>query len=377
MNTFKELYLANWREFARDRTALFFTVAFPVIFILLFGFIFSSGGGVSADIGLAVQDNGPIGEQLAKQFEALPDTPAANPDDKGPFEGFKFERGEAAALEQKLKDGDINAVIVIPAGFSDAVSQGQPASVELQVDQSSQTVAPILQGVVGNIVDQTDRALTNSPQLMHMEVRSVLADSINGIDFLIPGILAMSIMQLGLFATAQPLISMRTEGVLKRLGATPLPRTILLMSYIAMRVTIAVIQTGIIVGLGVLVFNVSVVGNWFALAGWILLSTLMFISIGFFVAAISKTQEGGTALVNLINFPMLFLSGVFFPVDSMPDFLKPIIAAFPLTYTADSIRQVMIGSPPIHSQMINLLVQLAWLLAMSVLAVRFFKWDAR
>jgi ABC-2 type transport system permease protein len=257
------------------------------------------------------------------------------------------------------------------------VSSGAQSSIELLVDQSQQSTAPFLQGLIGGIVDQVDRTITGSPPVLQLEVTPVLSENLDAIDFLVPGILAMSIMNLGLFATAQPLISLRTQGVLKRLGATPLPRSTLLAAYIAWRLTIAVLQTALIVGIGVVLFDVAMVGNWLAFSGWVLLGTLAFIAIGFFVAAIARTEESGIALVNLINFPMLFLSGVFFPVESLPGFLAPVVRALPLTYVADALRQTMLDAPPVNPQWINLTVQLAWLVAMAALAIRFFRWEPR
>ncbi len=108
-----------------------------------------------------------------------------------------------------------------------------------------------------------------------------------------------------------------------------------------------------------------------------MLGALTFIAIGFFVAAIARTEESGTAFINLVNLPMLFLSGVFFPVSSLPDFLGPIVRAMPLTYVADALRQTMLNAPPINAQWVNLVVLVAWLMAMAVLAVRFFRWEAR
>jgi ABC-2 type transport system permease protein len=140
----------------------------------------------------------------------------------------------------------------------------------------------------------------------------------------------MSIMNLGLFATAQPLIALRTQGVLKRLGATPLPPSTLLAAYVALRLTTALVQTTLIVGIGVVAFDVAMLGNWLMLAGWVMLGALTFIAIGFFVAAIARTEESGTAFINLVNLPMLVLSGVFFPVSSLPDFLRPLVRAMPL-----------------------------------------------
>jgi ABC-2 type transport system permease protein len=261
--------------------------------------------------------------------------------------------------------------------LSGAVSGGEQASVELLVDQSQQPSAPYLQGIVGGIVDQVDRSITGSQPVLQLDVAPVLAEGLSAIDFLVPGILAMSILNLGLFATAQPLISLRTQGVLKRLGATPLPRPTLLAANIAWRLTIAVLQTALIVGLGVVLFDVAMVGSWLAFIGWVLLGTLAFIAIGFFVAAIARTEESGIALVNLINFPMLFLSGVFFPVETLPGFLAPIVRALPLTYVVDALRQTMLDAPPVNPQWINLVVQVAWLVVMAALAIRFFRWEPR
>lgn len=377
MNTLKELYLANWREFARDRTALFFTIAFPILFILLFGMLFRNPGKFDDTVGIVLEDQGPIGQQIAGVLESLPKGQPGQSDKDNPFAKMKFERGSQVDLAAKLQQGDINALVVIPAGTSAAAAQGQQTSIQLQVDQSSQVFAPFIRGVVESVVKQIDPVASKVQPALIVEVKPVLSDSLKAIDYLIPGILAMSIMQLGLFATAQPLISLRTQGVLKRLGATPLPRSTLLIAYVGLRLTIALIQTAIIVAAGILVFDVAMVGNWLALVGWLLLGTLMFIAIGFFIAAISKTEESGTAITNLVNFPMLFLTGIFFPVSGLPSLIQPVIKALPLTYTVDALKQTMIGAPPINSNMVNLVVQVGWLGVMTALAIRFFKWDTR
>ena len=377
MKMFKELFLANWREFVRDRTALFFTIAFPIIFIVLFGLIFRTPGKFDETVGIALEDQGPVGQQIAAMLEALPAGQPGQDAADNPFSKMTFERGGRDDLTARLQRGDIQALVVIPEGTSAAAAAGQTATVQLQVDQSSQIFAPVMRGVLDQIVKQADPVLSKVTPALGLEVKPVMADALKAIDYLIPGILCMSIMNLGLFGTAQPMIAMRTQGVLKRLGATPLPRTTLLLSYIALRLIIAMIQTAIIVVIGTLLFDVSMVGNWLVLFGWLMLSTLMFIAIGFFIAAVSKTEESGTAITNLVNFPMLFLSGVFFQVSGMPSYLQPFIKAMPLTYTVDALKQTMIGAPPVNGQLINLGVQLAWLAAMTVLAVRFFRWDAR
>ena len=377
MKAFKELYLANLRELARDRTALFFTLAFPVLFILIFGLVFSRSTRLDAKVGLAMEDQGTVAQQLATALESLPKGRPGQQQADNPFAELTFERGSRTVLEGKLKGGDLNALVIVPAGTTATVLQGRPAAVVLQVDQSQQATAPFLQGVVGDIVERTDRALTKRQPILGLDVQSVLAASLRPIDYLVPGMLAMSILNLGLFATAQPLIALRTQGVLKRLSATPLTRPTLLAAYVALRLTTAGLQAVLIVGVGALLFDVASTGSWVAFAAWILLGTLTFISIGFFVAAIARTEESGTTMINLVNLPMLFLSGIFFPIGALPGFLKPVVRAMPLTYVADALRQTMLNAPPVNAQWINLGVQAAWLVVMTGLAIRFFKWEAR
>jgi len=357
--------------------ALFFTILFPLIFISIFGLLYSGGSQFDEKVGIVLEDQGPIGPQIASAIEGLTKTPDGQDPDENVFSDMKFSRGTANELEAQLQNGDLQALVIIPAGLSDSITSGQSASVTVKVDQTSQVFAPFFQGVVDNIIASVDQNITQSKPMLTMQVQSVLSSQIRGIDLLIPGILAMSIMQLGLFATAQPMIAMRTQGVLKRFNATPLPRWMLLISYVAMRLTIGLLQTIIIIAVGKLMFDVAILGNIFVLIGWLLLSILMFIAIGFFVAAIAKTEESGNAITQLINFPMLFLSGVFFPVTGLPDWLQVVVKAFPLTYTVDALKQVMINAPPISTPLVNLLVQAAWLIVMTVLSIRFFKWEAR
>jgi ABC-2 type transport system permease protein len=185
----------------------------------------------------------------------------------------------------------------------------------------------------------------------------------------------MALMQLGLFGTAQPLVALREQGVLRRLSATPLPRWTVLSSQIATRLTIALAQTIVTVAVGVLVFQVPMQGNPLALLAMVILGALTFIALGYMVAAFSKNQETASAISSLLNFPMMFLSGLFFPVEFVPAFLQPIVAIIPLTYLVDALRQIMIGTNPVFPLPLDVGVLLAWFAGALVLALRFFKWE--
>ncbi len=187
----------------------------------------------------------------------------------------------------------------------------------------------------------------------------------------------MSIMQLGLFATAQPLVALRVQGVLKRLSATPLSPLTLLASYVCFRLTIALFQTAVCVLIGRYAFAVAMVGSWWVFSGWIFLGTLMFLSIGFFMAAISKNEESAIAIGNIVNLPMILLSGTFFPVNHLSRVFDYILPLVPLNYLSDALRVTMVDAIPLHSAALDATVLIAWIVIMTALAVRFFSWDTR
>ncbi len=443
MKAFRTLYRANLTEFLSNRRALFLTIAFPVLFITIFGLVFTNQDKADARIGVACATPG---DAVSKAiFQALQTVTHRdlNGDgvidkkdaEKNPFGELQFVAGDETVLLADLRRGRIDAVVTIPADLAakaaDARGRALKAAAEeqrgiedmadlmadddqadpsapkpaspapavtptpaptptptpeanaaaaqllLTIDPSRQTLIPILQGIVGHVLDGIDANLTGQPRLLDLETRATTAREVRTIDYLLPGILAMSIMQLGLFATAQPLVALRVQGVLKRLSATPLSRTTLLCAYIAFRLTVALFQTGLCVLIGRFAFQVAVVGSWWALSGWIFLGTLVFISLGFFMAAVSKNEESCIAIGNLINLPMILLSGVFFPVNHLSRVFDYILPLIPLNYLGDAMRQTMVDAIPIHSALLNAAVLGAWVVVMTGLSVRFFSWDSR
>jgi len=141
------------------------------------------------------------------------------------------------------------------------------------------------------------------------------------------------------------------------------------------RLTIGLAQTLIIILVGMLIFKFQVIGNMALLAGFVLLGALMFVALGYLISGLAKTQESVIGISQLINFPMMFLSGLFFPVDFMPAWIRPVVTAMPLTYLADALRQIMVGATPVYSLWVDLGVLAAWLVVSAALAVRFFRWE--
>jgi ABC-2 type transport system permease protein len=210
--------------------------------------------------------------------------------------------------------------------------------------------------------------------LLTLTEESILSQNLRFIDFFVPGILAMSIMMTGFFGVI-PLVEWREKKVLKRLGVTPLRRSTVVLSQVAFRLVLTVLQAIILLGVAYFAFDVQVIGNWLMLLGLLLLGTLSFVSIGYLVASRARTVEGAMPIINIITFPMMFLSGIFFPVEIMPDFMRPVVAAFPLTYLGDAFRQIMVGAPPLHPLIIDVAVLGGWLIVCMALAIRFFRWE--
>jgi ABC-2 type transport system permease protein len=361
MSAFIQLYIASFKEFVRDRMAVFWTLAFPLVFIVMFGVLFSFGGDNQFDVGLVVQDEGESAQKIAGILRQV----------------SVFEMSELGYDDEltALKRGDRSAVIVLPVGLSDAVAAKQPARINVLYDPVNQQTSQIVLTITRQVLDQVEREVSGTTPAFVVTEETVQASQLRTIDFLLPGILAMALMQLGLFGTAQPMVALRDQGVLRRLGATPLPRWTVLASQIGMRLTIALAQTIVIVAVGVFVFQVPMQGNALLLLAMVVFGALTFIALGYVVAAFSKNQETAAGISSIINFPMMFLSGLFFPIEFIPAFLQPIVAIIPLTYLVDALRQIMVGTNPVFPLPVDLGVLLAWFSASLVVAIRFFKWE--
>lgn len=361
MGTIISLYIASLKEFTRDRMALFWTVAFPVLFIVLFGLIFSGNSAASYNMGLVNLDTGPVGQQLAATF--------------GHVSVLKVTTGTRDTELSALKSGQRDMVVIIPADTSAQVAAHQTANVQIYYDPSKTADAQIELSIVNQVVAAFNQGLTQVTPPLAVQPETVQSQTLRTVDFLVPGILAMALMQLGIFGTAQPLVSLREQQVLRRLGATPLPRWQLLAAQILNRLTIALVQTALIVGIGIGAFNVHMTGNPLLFVGLVVLGAVMFISLGYLVAAVSRTQDSASGISQAINFPMMFLSGVFFPLAVLPAFLLPVVRALPLTYLADAIRQVMVGSTPSFPIMTDVLIVAGWALGCMLLSIWLFRWE--
>jgi ABC-2 type transport system permease protein len=360
MKAFRKLLISDLKQFFRDRTALFFTFAFPILFIFIFGWVFSGAEDVSYSIGLVNNDDSAMGQGISQTLYEIPI--------------FKVSEGELEEKIEELRDGDLKAVIVIPAGVESSINSGKTADIKVYYDPSQTTSSQIILSVLKEYINEINRQLSQQPILLRLSEESIQSQELESIDFLVPGILAMSVLFLGLFGSI-PMVERREKKILKRFGATPLRRSTMVFSQVIYRMILALVQTLVIIAIAYFVFNVQMSGNWFLLLALVLLGTLTFISIGYFAVSRARTTEGAMPIIQLIQFPMLFLSGIFFPIEIMPDFMRPVVEAIPLTYLGDAFRQVMVEATPLYPLVVDVAVLAGWLVVCMILAIKLFRWE--
>ena len=364
MKALLQLTLANIRSFTRDRAALFWTLAFPLIFVVLFGSIFS-GGEASRTFGWVDLDRTSRSGELKAAFAAVPD--------------LKLNDASEADALQQMRDGKADAVIVIPAGYGSqvdtaAAQPGPPASVTVYTDPSQTQTKGAVYQIVGSILGQVNLSVSGRGPAVVPKDENIQTENLNFISYLVPSILGMSVMQLGIFS-AIPLVADREKLILKRLNATPLRRWQLVGSNVLMRLIVSIFQTLIIIGVGSRLYGVQIAGNPLLIGVLVVLGSLTFIALGYVIASFASTEDAAQGMTSVVQFPLMFLSGTFFPIDSMPEYLKTVARVLPLTYLGDALRQVMVHGTPFAPLWVCFVFLAGFLVVCFGIAARFFRWQ--
>lgn len=357
MSAFRAMVVANLKMMARNRQSLFWLMAFPVMFMLLFGYLLNDNA-VSLNIGVVDASSTSIATQIAGKLKAS--------------DGFKVSTGTRDAELKLLDQGKRSLVIVFGPG------QGSSkVTAQLYYDQTNLQQGQLAVSAVTQFLTQANDALVGGPPVVSIQTRGVATHDVRYIDFLVPGVLAMAIMNNGLLGLSFSFVIYRERGILRRVKATPFPLSSFILARILTQVIIAVAQSLLLLATGKLLFNIQISGDYLSLLLMVMLGSLAFLSLGFLISGISRNVETSTTLANAVAFPMLFLGGVFFPTDSAPAWLRPIANSLPLTYLANGLRDIMIHGDTIvrvwHSVAVLTVTTVMGLL----LSLRFFRWEAR
>jgi ABC-2 type transport system permease protein len=363
MNTLLFLTVANIRGLVRDRAALFWTFFFPVMFVLLFGVLFSGSSGSKIAIGVVNNDPGASGNVVVAALGTV----------------FDVRVGSEDAEKAAMQKGEVSAVVVIPSDLSSAIATVQgggkaTATLTLYTDPAQSQTSQVISQIVSAVAGQLNLGYQNASEIIQVAPATLAASNVSTVAYLVPSILAMALMQLGVFA-AVPLVQQREKGILKRLGATPLPRWQLVASNILLRLIVAAVDTVLIIGIGIAVFDIQIVGNIAVAVGFVFLGAGAFLALGFMLASFLKTEEQATGVVQVVQMPLMFLSGIFFPFDFMPEFLRTIARFLPLTYLGDGLRQSMVNGTQIAPLGFDALILAGWLVVCLGIAARSFRWE--
>ena len=331
------------KTFSREKSAMFFTIAFPIILILVFGTIFLNQDDPS--LGLSVQDldQTKSSAQLVKTLEL---------DGK-----FKITTVDPALeATQYAKDEKVNLVLVIPRGYEKALVRrlglvggvpsaafrdpGASVTMTYVYDASARATSTKIQ-ILRAVFAVVNQGMSGQPPFIRAAETSLLTKKYRFIEFFVPGIIAMSVMTSSLSGAVNMNAELRQTGVIRKLSTTPITRTDWILSNILYQFVLAVISTMAILVVSYAVFSVRLqINAW--LFVFIVLEVFAFGGIGMILTRVANEAESAAAAANFIMYPMMFLSGSFFPLEMMPGFLQTIARILPLYYVNEGLRAAMV-----------------------------------
>jgi ABC-2 type transport system permease protein len=344
--------------FLRDRQALFFSLFFPILFMVIFGFV-SDREPDPVGIGIVASSAAGAAADVDTFVSSLQNNPA-----------FRIRIDDETRLRRQLIDGDLSLVLIMPEQFGD----GTPADLVVLADMSQLRQQGLVLAALEQGLAQAERELRNVAPLFNLQVQDVEARSQRYIEFLVPGLLAMSLLTLSLAGSAFNIVEYRRKGILKRLFVTPLQPKDFILGLVVSRGLICIAELALLIGIAWLYLQVTIQGNPLTLLVIVILGAAVFLSLGFSVASVAKSQQSVGAIGNLVIFPQIFLSGIFYPVESLPGFLQSVAGILPLTFVANAMRAVMTEGAALAAIVPDLIGMAVWLVVGLLLAVRLFVW---
>jgi ABC-2 type transport system permease protein len=358
------LFVASAKMFIRNRAAVFFSIFLPLIIMLIFG-VLNFEGNTEIRLGVVDEADSEASESLIQRL--------------GAYDYLVLSEGERDAEMASLAEGDRGYVLVIPEGWSTpapGTESGLVAYASTADPAQAQVAQGLLQQAVGQALFAPAGGASGAPPgfAAPLTFESVESRDLGYIDFLVPGIVGMTIMQLGLFGVAFGFVHLKRTGALRRLFATPTSPAYFLSAQVLSRLMIGIVQVAILFGVGIW-FGLQMFGDYLTLAVIVLIGSVIFLAVGFAIAGWAKNEDQAAPVANLVSLPMMFLSGVFFPRDAMPDFLAAITQFMPLTYVNEALRAVVNDGAGLVSLGPQLLGMGIWAVITFVLAVWMFRWE--
>ena len=352
------LTIANLKMLARDKQALFWALVFPLIFVVVFGLFFRD---TQATQSIAVIDyaQDSVSGQLIEGLEQVDYLNVVLRDDEG-------------QARKELTGGDLGHLLIIPEGLAATVSDSPPAQVTLLYDDAD-PLSGIVLGMIWSFVDRANLRMAQAPTRLELAPEGVSSRNISYLDFLIPGLAIWGVMNFSIIGIATSMAAYREKRILIRLLATPLRVRVFFAARVLSALLLSVFQAAIILAAGWLLFGVAVKGNLFHIALLIILGNLVFLSLGFVVGAYSKTVAAASGLGNAVGLPLMFMSGVFFPIGNLPTVLRTIVDFLPLAPILEIVRGIILHANAPWEFPLQLAIICGWIVLSAFLAIRTFR----
>lgn len=346
----------------RSPSAVVFSFAFPLVFILVFGFLGGSGG---VSLRAAFTPDSDTTNQIYKIINNIP--------------GIRIVSKSPEEVSEDLEKGRLTAIISVQKNTKAA----SPAYIINLT--SSEAVNPqniqVLKSILGSVITEMDKQqFKDRPTIavINNTVEKIPGRTYRTIDFILPGQLGFSLLSAGVFGVAFLFFNLRQTLVLKRFFATPISRTYIVLGEGLSRVIFQLITAVVILLIGHYFFHFTLVHGWltfFELLALSFIGLMVFMAFGFVVSGLAKNESSIPPLANIITLPQFLLAGTFFPIDNFPAWLQPLCKILPLTHLNDAMRNIAFEGVHLSACGKQLGILTIWAIIGYALAVKLFKWE--
>lgn len=359
--------IANIKRFTRDKTALFFTFLFPLIFLFVFGSIFNDQ---TAKFNIAILNNS--NSDFAKQF-----VDGAENDPSDIFTIKKVTGIDDA--KEKLKRSEIDGIIELPQDFGEVRKDSDrpmpSGTITVLYAKGREQSGSTLQAVLEGIINQINFRMGHPQPPLSVSSQAVGDAALRQFDYTFTGLLAFSLMSMGIFGLAHQMPGEKKRGSYRQLKAAPFTSGQLIIAYSIFYTMIALLSIITMVIVGMLAFKFTMRGDWLLFALFTIVSAIMMVGFGLMIGAWAKNESQAAPLTNLLSFPMMFLSGAFFPSFLFPDWLRAISQFVPMTPVVDGLRSIVTE----HATFIDMLPKLGFIMTVIIIvyaiSIKAFRWE--
>ena len=355
-NPFMMLTWSSLKAYFRNRGAIFFSLLVPLMIMTIFGLINFGNNTASVNVGVVDQANNQVSSRIISGL--------------GQVKAVKLHVGSLDSEKHELVQGNRDLVAVIPP----SIGQGSTA-ITAYYNQGNPQNSQVAIAIMNQFVDRASFAFAGVTPAMTLTTTPVQSRNLTYVDFLVPGMIALSIMQTGLFGVVFTFVQWKQRGILRRLMATPMRVRDFFFSQLVTRLSTVALQIGVLIVVGILLFHFHFAGNLLYLLIVGIVGGGIFLAMGLAISGAAKSEETAAPLANLISLPLMFLSGVFFPRGSMPSWLQAVTQYSPLTYVSDALRSISLDGASLWAIRTDLLGIAIWLAIATVIATRLFKWE--